>query len=318
MTQINACTSYTIEDGIAVITSDNPPVNALSHAVRDGLTTALDCGPCRRYRAGDRHQLRGPDLFRRRRYHRIRQAHAIPGSGRGDRRARASRSPSSPSIFGTALGGGLEVALGCHYRVAVATRAARPAGGQARHPARRRRHTAPAPPDRRPKKPLVDDRLRHAGIAPESRFGRRADRRHRGRIRSPAPSPSPGRSSRAAASSPGRATARTKSPRRASNPAAFRGCRQSRTQKTRRRPSPCRLRRFRPQRLHPGLRRRHRRRARAVREAGDRRPEPGATAHLFQRARGRDRCRTRPPASNPPASPAPSSSAAAPWAAVSR
>src|ERR1700722_4766733 len=41
MTQINACTSYTIEDGIAVITSDNPPVNALSHAVRDGLITAL-------------------------------------------------------------------------------------------------------------------------------------------------------------------------------------------------------------------------------------------------------------------------------------
>ena len=41
MTQINACISYTIEDGIAVITSDNPPVNALSHAVRDGLITAL-------------------------------------------------------------------------------------------------------------------------------------------------------------------------------------------------------------------------------------------------------------------------------------
>lgn len=37
MTAINSVTDLTIEDGIAVVTLDSPPVNALSVAVRDGI-----------------------------------------------------------------------------------------------------------------------------------------------------------------------------------------------------------------------------------------------------------------------------------------
>ena len=47
------------------------------------------------------------------------------------------------------MGGGLELALGCHFRVAAPRCAARAARGQARAPARRRRHAAVAARDRR-------------------------------------------------------------------------------------------------------------------------------------------------------------------------
>ena len=38
---MNQPVSYVIEDGIGVITIDNPPVNALSHAVRQGIQDAI-------------------------------------------------------------------------------------------------------------------------------------------------------------------------------------------------------------------------------------------------------------------------------------
>ena len=44
------------------------------------------------------------------------------------------------------MGGGLELAMGCHYRVAARRRADRAAGSQARPAAGRRRHAAAAAP----------------------------------------------------------------------------------------------------------------------------------------------------------------------------
>ncbi len=105
---------------VGVITVDNPPVNALSHAVRHGLVDALMTGlgdadakalmvigAGRTFIAGADIKefgkpLEPPDLN-----------FIIAG-------LETSAKPVVAAIHGTALGGGLEVALGCHYRVAVA------------------------------------------------------------------------------------------------------------------------------------------------------------------------------------------------------
>ncbi|MEO7854342.1 MAG: enoyl-CoA hydratase-related protein, partial [Rubrivivax sp.] len=41
MAAINQVIDLSVEDGVAVITSNHPPVNALSAIVRDGLTAAF-------------------------------------------------------------------------------------------------------------------------------------------------------------------------------------------------------------------------------------------------------------------------------------
>ena len=104
---------------VGVITVDNPPVNALSTAVRKGL---LDC-----FRQGER----DPEV----------KAMVVIGAGRTFIAGADIREFGKPlaepdlhtvtaayegsakymiaAIHGTALGGGLEVCLCCHYRVAV-------------------------------------------------------------------------------------------------------------------------------------------------------------------------------------------------------
>ena len=49
MTETTPGTNLSIEDGVAVVTLDYPPVNAMSPALMDGLYDALTCtfGPCR-------------------------------------------------------------------------------------------------------------------------------------------------------------------------------------------------------------------------------------------------------------------------------
>ena len=77
-------------------------------------------GARRQQRRGDRAHRRGPHLHGRRRHHRIRQAAAA---------ARASieviaaiekiQKPTIAAVHGTPLGGGLEMTLACHFRVAA-------------------------------------------------------------------------------------------------------------------------------------------------------------------------------------------------------
>jgi 3-hydroxyacyl-CoA dehydrogenase len=110
---------YSRRDGVGVITLDNPPVNALSRAVRQGLVDALMeglgddgakalivIGAGRTFIAGADIKefgkpLEPPDLN-----------FVIAG-------LETASKPTIAAIHGTALGGGLEVALGCHYRVAA-------------------------------------------------------------------------------------------------------------------------------------------------------------------------------------------------------
>lgn len=108
-------------DGIAVVTVDNPPVNALSHAVRQGLldaAVALDADPEVRgvvLACAGRTFIAGADISE---FGKPSQPPHLPDTIASIERA---EKPWLAAIHGTALGGGLEVALGCRWRVAAPT-----------------------------------------------------------------------------------------------------------------------------------------------------------------------------------------------------
>lgn len=112
--------SVTIEDGIAIVTIDNPPVNALSHAVRIGLIRAADQIDDAAVRAAiltcnGPHFIAGADI---REFDKPSTRPLLPEVVS---RLENAGTPWIAAIHGTALGGGLEVALGCHYRIASAS-----------------------------------------------------------------------------------------------------------------------------------------------------------------------------------------------------
>ncbi len=113
--------SYQVRGRIGLIVIDKPPVNAIDYSIRTGLVAAfnhvsgddavdivlLTCTG-RTYMAGADisefdGELKGPHL--------IDVLQTIEDCPK----------PVATLIFGTALGGGLETALACHYRAAVAT-----------------------------------------------------------------------------------------------------------------------------------------------------------------------------------------------------
>ena len=115
----------TKQDGIAVITITNPPVNALSPGVPEGISEALD------QVAGDetvkvavligggRTFVAGADI---KEFSKI-TAGAPRGPGRQPLflKLEDSCKPIIAAIHGTAFGGGLELAMSAHYRVALST-----------------------------------------------------------------------------------------------------------------------------------------------------------------------------------------------------
>ena len=110
---------YALEGNIAVLTVDNPPVNALGIAVRKGLkegieraisdpdaeAIALICDGRTFFAGADISEFGKPPVSPI-----LREVHEIMED---------CPKPIVAGIHGTALGGGLETALACHYRIAV-------------------------------------------------------------------------------------------------------------------------------------------------------------------------------------------------------
>ena len=119
MAEINAAADLTTEGEVAVLTVNSPPVNALSAAVRQGIVDGIAravADPAVRgivLACAGRTFIAGADITEFGRPPQEPSLHAVV------RDIEASPKPVVAAIHGTALGGGLETALGCHYRVAV-------------------------------------------------------------------------------------------------------------------------------------------------------------------------------------------------------
>src|SRR5262245_15386870 len=117
MDSVNGSVDLARDNDVAIITIENPPVNALKHDVRAGLIEALKqvkdpaikavvlTGAGRAFSAGADISEFGKPLN-------------PPGLHEVIAAIEAMPKPVVAAIHGTALGGGLELALGCHYRVA--------------------------------------------------------------------------------------------------------------------------------------------------------------------------------------------------------
>ncbi len=121
MVAINNVTTLEVQDGIAVLTIDSPPVNALSGPVRqglyDGIHKALADAEAKAIVliCGGRTFIAGADISE------FGKPGGTPTVGLNEtfEAIENATKPVVAAIHGTALGGGLEVALTCHYRVAV-------------------------------------------------------------------------------------------------------------------------------------------------------------------------------------------------------
>ncbi len=121
-----ALVRYDVVDRVAVVTIDNPPVNALAPAVWDAIDEAIARGVADA--SADAIVLIGAgstfiagadikifDLLKTRGDSMSRSA----GTHAMLRRLEDSTKPLVAAIHGNALGGGMEVAMSCHFRVAA-------------------------------------------------------------------------------------------------------------------------------------------------------------------------------------------------------
>src|ERR1700712_1971591 len=106
-------------DVIAIVTVNNPPVNALSAAVRRGIFESVKSAAADPevqasvLTCAGRPFIAGADITE------FGKPPQPPGLAEVISELENCSKPTIAAIHGTALGGGLEVALGCHFRVAT-------------------------------------------------------------------------------------------------------------------------------------------------------------------------------------------------------
>ena len=110
---------YALRGGVAVITMANPPMNTMSHGNRSAVKAALDAAnadPAVKaivITGGGRVYSSGAEI----KEFNTPAATAAPALGEVIKTLEESHKPVVAAIHGVAMGGGLELALGCHYRV---------------------------------------------------------------------------------------------------------------------------------------------------------------------------------------------------------
>src|SRR5829696_5254801 len=119
MGSVNPSIDLAHDGDIAVVTIDNPPVNALKHEVRAGLIEAFqrvrnDAGVKAAVLAcAGRTFSAGADILE------FGKPRRPPGLIETIETIESVGKPIVAALHGTPLGGGFELALGCHYRVAA-------------------------------------------------------------------------------------------------------------------------------------------------------------------------------------------------------
>lgn len=119
MVALTSMVDYSVEEGVAVLTLNNPPVNALSQGVRQGLKEGVekaltdDSAKAIVIFCEGRTFIAGADISEFSSGPMEPNFHAVLST------MDDSSKPIVAAIHGTALGGGLETALCCNYRVAV-------------------------------------------------------------------------------------------------------------------------------------------------------------------------------------------------------
>ncbi|HEY8538617.1 MAG TPA: enoyl-CoA hydratase-related protein, partial [Steroidobacteraceae bacterium] len=119
--KINDVTTYEVKEEVALVTVDSPPVNALSAPVRAGIVQGMEralkdpavsaivliCGGRTFFAGADINEFGKPPVQPI-----LRQVQEVVEN---------STKPVVAAMHGTALGGGLELALTAHYRIASRT-----------------------------------------------------------------------------------------------------------------------------------------------------------------------------------------------------